>query len=123
MGRRERPDPRCRQAPHGHPGGGARLRLRAPADGGGRDPAAIDARRPGKAGLLRQVHDNRRAPMTAETETASIPQQRSGPQPVFTDAEAGAKESPDSNNRRFTYYHPAKRKQSHYEDVTVEVQP
>src|SRR3974377_2265117 len=50
-------------------------------------------------------------------------QERSVPKPVFTDAEAGAKEFPDSNNRRFTYYSPAGRKQSHYEDVTVEVQP
>jgi propane monooxygenase small subunit len=45
------------------------------------------------------------------------------PKPVFTDAEAGAKEFPDSNNRRFTYYVPAKRRATHYEDVTVEVQP
>jgi propane monooxygenase small subunit len=49
--------------------------------------------------------------------------ERSLPKPVFTDAEAGAKEFPDSNSRRFNYYTPAKRKQSHYEDVTVEVQP
>ncbi|MGH3249742.1 MAG: hypothetical protein ACRDOI_26565, partial [Trebonia sp.] len=61
--------------------------------------------------------------MTAETHQQSIPQQRSVPKPAFTDAEAGAKEFPDSNNRHFTYYTPAKRKQSHYEDVTVEVQP
>ena len=53
----------------------------------------------------------------------TTPQERSVPKPVFTDAEAGAKEFPDSDNRRFTYYTPAKRKQSHYEDVTVEVQP
>jgi len=49
--------------------------------------------------------------------------ERSVPKPVFTDAEAGAKEFPDSNERRFNYFKPAKRKQSHYEDVTVEVQP
>src|ERR1700728_5047590 len=49
--------------------------------------------------------------------------ERDLPKPVFTDAEAGAKEFPDSGNRRFTYFTPAKRKQSHYEDVTVEVQP
>ena len=43
----------------------------------------------------------------------------------FTDAEAGAKEFPDSgaSARRYNYYVPAKRKQTHYEDVTVEVQP
>jgi propane monooxygenase small subunit len=49
--------------------------------------------------------------------------ERSVPKPVFTDAEAGAKEFPDSNARRFNYYVPQKRKQTHYEDVTVEVQP
>jgi propane 2-monooxygenase small subunit len=49
--------------------------------------------------------------------------ERSVPKPVFTDAEAGAKEFPDSTARRFNYYVPQKRKQSHYEDVTVEVQP
>jgi propane monooxygenase small subunit len=49
--------------------------------------------------------------------------ERSLPKPVFTDAEAGAKEFPDSNARNFNYYTPQKRKQSHYEDVTVEVQP
>ncbi|HEY2697017.1 MAG TPA: toluene hydroxylase [Pseudonocardiaceae bacterium] len=50
-------------------------------------------------------------------------QERSVPKPVFTDAEAGAKEFPDSNSRRYNYYTPQKRKQTHYEDVTVEVQP
>lgn len=50
-------------------------------------------------------------------------QERSVPKPAFTDAEAGAKVFPDSDSRRFNYYTPAKRKQSHYEDVTVEVQP
>ncbi|MGI8532755.1 MAG: hypothetical protein ACR2KN_07105 [Geodermatophilaceae bacterium] len=58
--------------------------------------------------------------MTDVQETA---QERSFPKPVFTDAEAGAKEFPDSTARRYNYYEPAKRKQSHYEDVTVEVQP
>jgi len=51
------------------------------------------------------------------------PAERSLPKPVFTDAEAGAKEFPDSTNRRFNYFTPAKRRPSHYEDVTVEVQP
>ena len=50
-------------------------------------------------------------------------QERSVPKPVFTDAEAGAKEFPDSTVRRYNYYIPQKRKQTHYEDVTVEVQP
>ena len=49
--------------------------------------------------------------------------ERSVPKPVFTDAEAGAKTFPDSTSRRFNYYTPEKRKQTHYEDVTVEVQP
>jgi propane monooxygenase small subunit len=52
-------------------------------------------------------------------------QQRSVPKVNFTDAEAGAKEFPDSSAaaRRFNYYKPQKRRQTHYEDVTVEVQP
>jgi len=50
-------------------------------------------------------------------------QERSVPKPVFTDAEAGARTFPDSTKRDFNYYTPAKRKQSRYEDVTVEVQP
>jgi propane monooxygenase small subunit len=50
-------------------------------------------------------------------------EERSVPKVVFTDAEAGAKEFPDSHARRFNYYTPQKRKQTHYEDVTVEVQP
>jgi propane monooxygenase small subunit len=50
-------------------------------------------------------------------------QERDLPRPVFTDAEAGAKEFPDSSSRHFNYYTPQRRKQTHYEDVTVEVQP
>ena len=50
-------------------------------------------------------------------------EERSLPKPVFTDAEAGAKVFPDSTSRNYNYYTPQKRKQSHYEDVTVEVQP
>ncbi|WP_410597941.1 toluene hydroxylase [Amycolatopsis sp. lyj-23] len=49
--------------------------------------------------------------------------ERSVPKPAFTDAEAGAKVFPDSTARQYNYFTPAKRKQSHYEDVTVEVQP
>jgi propane monooxygenase small subunit len=51
--------------------------------------------------------------------------ERSVPKPAFTDAEAGAREFPDSSAsaRRYNYFKPAKRKQTHYEDVTVEVQP
>jgi len=50
-------------------------------------------------------------------------QERSVPKVQFTDAEAGAKEFPDSTARRYSYFKPQKRKQTHYEDVTVEVQP
>jgi hypothetical protein len=53
------------------------------------------------------------------TDVQETVQERSFPKPVFTDAEAGAKEFPDSTARRYNYYEPAKRKQSHYEDVTV----
>ena len=49
--------------------------------------------------------------------------ERSLPQPRFTDAEAGAREFPDSTARNYSYFTPQKRKQTHYEDVTVEVQP
>src|SRR5512135_1277690 len=49
--------------------------------------------------------------------------ERSVPKPVFTDAEAGAKTFPDSTKREYNYFRPAKRKQTRYEDVTVEVQP
>jgi propane monooxygenase small subunit len=54
--------------------------------------------------------------MTATTE-------RSVPRLEFTDAEAGAKQFPDSDSRKYNYYTPRKRKQSHYEDMTIEVQP
>src|SRR3954468_439645 len=62
--------------------------------------------------------------MTATTPGTERPE-RSVPKPRFTDAEAGAKEFPDSGPgaRRYNYFKPAKRKQTHYEDVTVDVQP
>jgi propane monooxygenase small subunit len=49
--------------------------------------------------------------------------ERSLPKPEFTDAEAGARDFPDSTARNYNYFVPQKRKQTHYEDVTVEVQP
>jgi propane monooxygenase small subunit len=55
--------------------------------------------------------------------TETPPQERSVPKPVFTDAEAGAKEFPSSNSRTFNYYTPRKRRATVYEDVTVDVQP
>src|ERR1700744_1264854 len=71
---------------------------------------------PRTSGSIRQVHHDGRDSMT-ET------QERSVPKPEFTDAEAGAKVFPDSTSRSYNYFKPAKRKQTHYEDVTVEVQP
>ena len=50
-------------------------------------------------------------------------EKRSVPRVNFTDAEAGAKEFPDSTARQFNYFVSKKRRQTHYEDVTVEVQP
>jgi propane monooxygenase small subunit len=58
--------------------------------------------------------------MTTTTESAP---ERSVPKVVFTDAEAGAKVFPDSTARSYNYYVPQKRRQSQYEDMTVEVQP
>ncbi|MEU3269659.1 toluene hydroxylase [Saccharomonospora sp. NPDC006951] len=64
-----------------------------------------------------------RQPANTTQNADPVVAERSVPKPAFTDAEAGAKTFPDSGLRRFTYFTPAKRKQSHYEDVTVEVQP
>jgi len=50
-------------------------------------------------------------------------QERSVPKPVFTDAEAGAKEFPSSRSRNYNYFTPRKRRATVYEDVTVDVQP
>jgi len=58
--------------------------------------------------------------MSADT-TARPP--RSVPKPVFTDAEAGAKEFPSSRSRSYNYFEPRKRRASVYEDVTMDVQP
>jgi propane monooxygenase small subunit len=49
--------------------------------------------------------------------------ERDLPKPVFTDAEAGAKEFPSSRSRSYSYFTPRKRRASVYEDVTVDVQP
>ena len=49
--------------------------------------------------------------------------ERSVPKPVFTDAEAGAREFPSSSSRSYNYFTPAKRRATVYEDVTVDVQP
>jgi propane monooxygenase small subunit len=49
--------------------------------------------------------------------------ERSVPKPVFTDAEAGAKEFPSSTSRSYNYFTPRKRRASVYEDVTIDVQP
>jgi propane monooxygenase small subunit len=55
--------------------------------------------------------------------STTTPQERSVPKPVFTDAEAGAREFPSSNSRTYNYYTPRKRRATVYEDVTVDVQP
>jgi propane monooxygenase small subunit len=55
--------------------------------------------------------------------TQSPPKERSVPKPVFTDAEAGAREFPSWQSRTFSYFKPHKRRATVYEDVTVDVQP
>jgi propane 2-monooxygenase small subunit len=57
------------------------------------------------------------------TDSATPAKERSVPKPVFTDAEAGAKEFPSSKSRSYNYFSPRKRRASVYEDVTVDVQP
>jgi propane monooxygenase small subunit len=57
------------------------------------------------------------------TGTDAPVQERSVPKPVFTDAEAGAREFPSSTSRSYNYFTPAKRRATVYEDVTVDVQP
>ena len=49
--------------------------------------------------------------------------ERSVPKPVFTDAEAGAKEFPSWQSRSYNYFEPRKRRATVYEDVTMDVQP
>jgi propane monooxygenase small subunit len=56
------------------------------------------------------------------TDTPDV-KERSVPKPVFTDAEAGAKDFPSSTSRSFNYFTPRKRRATVYEDVTVDVQP
>ncbi|MGH2910628.1 MAG: toluene hydroxylase [Solirubrobacteraceae bacterium] len=60
--------------------------------------------------------------MATDTPDAPV-KARSVPKPVFTDAEAGAKEFPSSTSRSFNYFTPAKRRATVYEDVTVDIQP
>jgi propane monooxygenase small subunit len=55
--------------------------------------------------------------------TDTTVKERSVPKPVFTDAEAGAKEFPSSTSRSYNYFTPRKRRASVYEDVTIDVQP
>ncbi|MEA2169638.1 MAG: propane 2-monooxygenase small subunit [Solirubrobacteraceae bacterium] len=57
------------------------------------------------------------------SDTTIAAPERSVPKPVFTDAEAGAKEFPSSRSRSYNYFEPRKRRASVYEDVTVDVQP
>jgi propane monooxygenase small subunit len=60
---------------------------------------------------------------TPVKERSAPVKERSVPKPVFTDAEAGAKEFPSSTSRSYNYFTPRKRRASVYEDVTVDVQP
>jgi propane 2-monooxygenase small subunit len=57
------------------------------------------------------------------TDAEAPAKERSVPKPVFTDAEAGAKEFPSWTSRSYNYFTPAKRRATIYEDVTVDVQP
>ena len=57
------------------------------------------------------------------TESDAPVKERSVPKPVFTDAEAGAREFPSSTSRSYNYFTPAKRRATVYEDVTVDIQP
>ena len=58
-----------------------------------------------------------------EAEGEPAVKERSVPKPVFTDAEAGAKEFPSSKSRSYNYFTPRKKRASVYEDVTIDVQP
>src|ERR1700722_17612409 len=98
----------------------------------GRTPTSADPRRwwrrpcrcwpPSASKKSASITTSSPPPANRRNDAMTTPE-RSVPKPVFTDAEAGAKVFPDSTVRRFNYFTPAKRKQSHYEDVTVEVQP
>ena len=55
------------------------------------------------------------------TESDAPVKERSVPKPVFTDAEAGAREFPSSTSRTYNYFTPAKRRATIYEDVTVDI--
>jgi propane monooxygenase small subunit len=56
-------------------------------------------------------------------EGTTVTSERSVPKPVFTDAEAGAKEFPSSRSRSYNYFEPRQLRATVYEDVTVDVQP
>ena len=72
-------------------------------------------------GSRRARHDRDQERSSMPAETAKPP--RSVPKPVFTDAEAGAKEFPSSRSRSYNYFEPRKRRATVYEDVTMDVQP
>ena len=109
------------------PGRRRLLRLRATTDGrGGHGRAHRDWAPPRRTSTTTSspppVHPDPRK-SESEADPTWPHEERSSPKPEFTDAEAGAKVFPDSTLRHYNYYTPQKRKQSHYEDVTVEVQP
>ncbi|MGW8811173.1 aromatic/alkene monooxygenase hydroxylase subunit beta [Gordonia terrae] len=61
--------------------------------------------------------------MSAPTAPKPNQRERSFPSIEFTDAEACAKDFPSSKSRKYSYYQPAKKRATTYEDVTVDVQP
>jgi propane monooxygenase small subunit len=73
--------------------------------------------------MTTQIHPEGQSKEAAKQPAKQPPKERSVPKPVFTDAEAGAREFPSSESRTFTYFTPQKRRASVYEDVTVDVQP
>ena len=62
-------------------------------------------------------------PVDKDADVPPPVKERSVPKPVFTDAEAGAREFPSSTSRAYSYFTPAKRRATVYEDVTVDIQP
>ena len=122
LGRRDRAHHRRRRPPRGRPDRGRRLPLRSAADGRRRDRNARSQGRSRGAHLLRQVHHHRARLKRGAPWPRNV-KERSFPKPVFTDAEAGAKEFPSSTSRSFNYFTPRKRRATVYEDVTIDVQP
>ena len=106
------------------------LRLRAAADGRGGHARARGASGRTTKHIYYDKFTTTEPPLDRITERerggpdmTDHPGTRACPKPEFTDAEAGASESSPTPPRAYNYFTPKKRKQTHYEDVTVEVQP